>query len=702
MWSGSPDAPNVPLPPSRTDGFHLLRRSVWILDTARKRKVYANAAALKLWGVETTEDAEDFFARDFTPHSPAIRQRFDETIERIARGEVLRERWTFYPRGRPFTVDCVMSGVRLEDGSVGMLVEATLPEIAPEERRAVEALRHTPVMVTLYDEDGRVVFRNPAAAQCYPHEDHTFVAGFADPTEGADVWREALAHDPHRTDAFMGTPVSGSFRMMTSEGERWHGIDVRTTSDPVTGQVCLLVNERDVTDRVLARTRAEFLASHDAGTGLVNRGGFIERLEKAMAEPGSVGGLLMIDLDGFKEINDTHGHAAGDGVLSKVGARLRASSRPQDLCARLGGDEFAIILPGLSDPAVLHRRAEELKIRLVQTIEDPVSGGSINLSASFGAALWPEDGASPDALQRNADLALYSAKNDGGNRFQRFDMALRRAADERHQIIEDLRAGIERDEFDVYFQPLMSFKDFRPVGFEALVRWRHPVHGLLLPARFLTAAESVGLMTPIGNIVIEAACRQMKTWLDAGLAPGRIAINLSSNQFRNRDLATLVARMVMETGLVPSQVEFEVPETVTLGQNGESVVGILSDLRRLGFAIALDDFGTGYASLTHLRNLPVDTIKMDRSFINEMNRSLADRAIVRAVIGLGHDLGMKVLAEGIEIRAQLDAVAELGCDLGQGFLFGRPMPAGEATGWLLAHSPDAASRGRVVSFPAGR
>ena len=699
MPFGPPDTPNIPLPPSRTDGFHLLRRPVWILDTARKHKVYANAAALKLWGAETTDE---LFARDFTPHSPAIRHRLDDTIDRITRGEVFKERWTFFPQGRPFTVDCLMSGVRLADGSVGMLVEAEVSDIEPEERRAVEALRHALIMVTLYDGDGQVMFRNPAAAQCYPSPNHTFIAGFVEPGEGAGMWNQALAHDPYKTDAFMGTPVSGVFRMRVSEGERWHRFDVRTTSDPVTGRPCLLVNERDVTERVQATERAEFLAGHDTVTGLVNRGCFVERLRKAMAEPGSVGGLLIVDLDGFKEINDTHGHAAGDAVLREVGARLRASSRPQDICARLGGDEFAIILDGLSDPAVLHRRAEELNIRLAQTIDDPVSGGSISLTASFGAALWPGDGETPDALQRNADLALYAAKSDGGNRFQRFDIALRQAADERHQIIEDLRAGIERDEFEVYFQPLMSFRDFHPVGFEALVRWRHPVHGILLPGRFVSAAESVGLMTPIGNSVITMACRQMKTWLEAGLAPGRIAINLSSNQFRNRDLATLVARMVAETGLAPSQVEFEVPETVTLGRNGESVVGILSDLRRLGFAIALDDFGTGYASLTHLRDLPIDTIKLDRSFINEMTGSLADRAIVRAVIGLGHDLGMRVLAEGIEIRAQLDAVAELGCDLGQGYLFGRPMPAGEATGWLQAHSPDAETRGRVISFPAGR
>ncbi|MCJ8142482.1 EAL domain-containing protein [Ancylobacter sp. A5.8] len=685
------------LPLVSTDGFDLLRRPVWILDTVRMRKYYANAAALKLWRVPA-DGLDEFFIRDFTPHSTAIRERLAGTLGRVANGEVLVERWTFYPKGGAFTVDCTQSGVRLPNGNVGMLVEAAVPEVAPEELRGVEALRHTAVMVTLYSANGAVLFRNPAATRAYPNPSHAFLASFVDPGEGERFWRAALGHEVARTDAFMGQATTGEFRAVTSLGVRWHGLYLCTTTDPVTGQLCLLVNERDVTDRVQANAHAEYLAGHDVVTALVNRIGFNRRLDGLMETPLSSGGLLVIDLDGFKQINDTHGHGAGDVVLREVGKRLAANARAGDVCARLGGDEFAMILPGLTDPNVLRRRAEQIYHQIIQPIEAPSTGAALTVAASFGTAAWPENGATPDELQRNADLALYAAKGESGQRIKHFDMDMRRVADERHKCIEDLRAGLERGEFEVYFQPLVGFAEPRPIGFEALLRWRHPERGLVLPGEFVGAAESVGLMAPIGRFVLEAAVRQMRLWLDMGFDVRRLAINLSSNQLHIRNLAELARDAVASAGVPAALVEFEVPETVTLGRGGEGAVGALWDLRRLGFAIALDDFGTGYASLTHLRRLPVDTIKLDRSFIVDMNASVADRAIVRALIGLGHDLGLQVLAEGIETHEQFAAVAELGCDAGQGFLFGYPMPAGEATDWLRANA-QIADRRKVISFP---
>lgn len=688
---------NPDLPPVCTEGFDLLRRPVWILDTGRMRKFYANAAALKLWRVPA-DGLDEFFSRDFSPHSPAIRERLAGTLGRVASGEVVVERWSFYPKGGAFTVDCTMSGVRLPNGHVGMLVEAAVPDVAPEELRGIEALRHTAMMVTLYSADGTVLFRNPAAARAYPNAAHTFLASCVDPGEGERFWRAALRHDPVKTDAFMGQATTGEFRAVTSAGVRWHGLYMRTTTDPVTGRLCLLVNERDVTDRVQASAHAEYLASHDVVTGLANRIGFNRRLDELMEEPLSSGGLLVIDLDGFKQVNDTHGHGAGDVVLHAVGARLAANARAGDVCARLGGDEFAMILPGLTDPDVLRRRAEQIYHQLVQPIEVRATGASLHVAASFGAAAWPDNGATPDELQRNADLALYAAKAESGMRIHQFDVDMRRLADERHKCIEDLRAGLERDEFEVYFQPLVGFSERRPLGFEALVRWRHPERGLVLPGEFVGAAESVGLMAPIGRFVLQAAAGQLRRWLDMGFDVRRMAINLSSNQLRIANLAESARDAVAQAGVPAALVEFEVPETVTLGRGGEGAVGALWDLRRLGFAIALDDFGTGYASLTHLRRLPVDTIKLDRSFIVDMNASVADRAIVRALIGLGHDLGLQVLAEGIETHEQFVAVAELGCDAGQGFLFGHPMPAEAATKWLRENA-QIDGRSKIVNFP---
>ncbi|MBB3772113.1 diguanylate cyclase (GGDEF)-like protein [Angulomicrobium tetraedrale] len=671
----------TPIPECRTEGFELLQRPVWILDTVRMRKHYANAAARALWQVAPGEEAE-FFARDFTPHSAAIRARLGLTIDRLRAGEVFTERWSFYPKGQPFMVDCLMSPVRLPNGNVGMLVEATIPEIEAAERRGVEALRHTAVMVSLYDDEGRLLFRNPAAARCFPGAEHRFLAGFSDSAEGRALWRRAFDHEPARTDAFLGKTASGDFRMRTAAGERWHGIDIRTTTDPVSGSISVLVNERDITDRIEAHARSDYLATHDAMTGLINRSRFMELLEAAMQEPGSTGALITLDLDNFKEINDTHGHGAGDVVLREIGARLRANARGRDLCARVGGDEFAILLPGMSDPELLLCRAAEIDLRLSKIIVDPLSDGAFTLAASFGIACWPQDGSSPDALQRNADLALYAAKSETGRRIRRFDMALRRTADQRHQCIQDLGLALANDAFEVHFQPIVELSTARLVGFEALLRWQHPVHGMQLPDMFVPAAESVGLMAPIGGVMLGKTCAQIRAWLDQGLDPGRVAVNLSANQFRDPRLAEQLIEMVRAAGLTPAQIEFEVPETVTLGRRGEMVLATLSSLRESGFGIALDDFGTGHASLTHLRRLPVGKIKIDRSFIADMERSADDRAIVHAVVALGRELGMKVLAEGIENEGQRALLVSIGCDLGQGFHHGRPMDGETATHWL--------------------
>lgn len=254
----------------------------------------------------------------------------------------------------------------------------------------------------------------------------------------------------------------------------------------------------------------------------------------------------------------------------------------------------------------------------------------------------------------------------------------------------------------MFFQPLVDLASGGLVGFEALLRWRHPTRGLLLPDRFIAAAESVGLMTPIGRLMFARTCAQIRAWLDAGMEPGRVAVNLSANQFRDRQLAEQLTAQVREAGLPPSRIEFEVPETVTLGRSGEAVLDTLWKLRQAGFSIALDDFGTGHASLTHLRRLPVDTIKIDRTFVAEMEHSDADRAIVHAVAVLGRELSMHVLAEGIENQGQRAGLEALGCDYGQGFLFGHPMDTAAATEWMKARTAGRGERPNVIALPAAR
>lgn len=686
-WTGrmtSTDAKQIrPLPECRTDGLAMLRRPVWVLDTGSMRKHFANEAALQLWCVEPGEEAE-FYTRDFTPHSEAMRQRLGDLIERISQGEIVTECWTFYPRPRPFTIDALMSGVRLANGHVGLLMEVQQGTSSTDELRAAEALRHTVINVVLFDASGRAVYSNPAAQRCFPGDRRNFHSMFADEEQGAELWHTILGQDEPLTDAFMGRTVSGDFQLSTAQGTRWYSIDARTTADPVTGSLSVLMNQRDVTDRVEAASRAEFFAGYDAVTRLANRHRFVERFERLMGDPESRGALLTLDLNDFKEVNDNYGHAVGDAVLREIGERLRRATRPEDICARLGGDEFAIVMPGVSDLSVLARRVDDISEQLATPIEDPESMLRLSVSASFGVALWPQDGASPDVLQRNADLALYAAKADGVRNVHRFDAEMRRAADERHNCISDLRESLAAGDFEVFYQPLVEVVGRKLIGFEALVRWNHPRRGMLLPADFLIDAESVGLMAPIGDVVIRGACQQVNAWVGEGLDPGRIAVNLSRNHFRGSTRVAELVEIVRSAGLAPGQVEFEVTEAVTFGPRGEHVLEALLELRGQGFSIALDDFGTGYASLMHLRRLPVDTIKLDRTFISDIERSVTDRALVRTIASLGRDLGLRVVAEGIETETLAVAVAELGCECGQGYHFGAPMPAQEATAWLRA------------------
>ncbi|MCK0196817.1 EAL domain-containing protein [Ancylobacter sp. 6x-1] len=671
------------LPVFRPEGLELLRRPVWVLHLGTFHKVFANAAALVLWKAETREE---LFERDYRPHSAAIRKRLGDLSVRIAAGEIVSERWTFYPQGEAVHVDCVMSGVRLPDGAVGMLSEAAASEVGPDDLRGVEALRHTSVCVTLFDTQGLPLFYNPAAGISYGDVDRTFVERFANRAEGEMIWARMLGRIASVQDPFMTSEEAGDFAMITSSGRRWHRLHALATIDPLMSQPAILVNERDITEQVAARERVEYLAAHDVVTGLANRAEYNERLGLEVRQrPGAGGALLLVDLDDFKSINDTFGHGAGDAVLREVGLRLSAVTRPGELAARLGGDEFSLILPGVATSDTVSTRAEEILLRLrypvfVSTASGP--GIPVTVGASIGAAIWPDDGKTPEILQRNADLALYAAKSEDGLDFRCFDRNMRHAAEEQRELVEQLGRALARRQFEVHFQPLISLHERIVAGLEALVRWRHPVRGLLSPARFIHLAESAGFLPSIGAMVLEEACARLSEWRGLGLDPGRVAVNLSASQLRDRNLPRFVLDTTMKHGLTPDRIELEVPETVTLGRAGENAIGILSDLRSLGFSIALDDFGTGYASLTHLRRLPVDKIKIDLSFIAGMSGNAADLAIVRAMVNLGHDLGMTVLAEGIETEEQADLLVKLGCDEVQGFLFGRPMPAEGLLAWL--------------------
>jgi len=429
------------------------------------------------------------------------------------------------------------------------------------------------------------------------------------------------------------------------------------------------------------------LASHDTLTGLPNRSLFMERLEGALAglrrDAGARLALLCLDLDRFKEVNDTLGHAMGDTLLRQVSARLRAELREADTLARLGGDEFAIILPRLSST----HHAEILAQRLVQVLEEPFDLGrhQVRIGVSLGIAVAQrQDDATPETLLRDGDLALYAAKREGRGTFRFFAEEMNAALRQRRALEADLRAALALGQFALHYQPQVELAGGGITGVEALLRWYHPTRGMVLPDRYIPLAEEIGLLPRIGAWVLKEACATASRW------PGmRMAVNVSAHQIHAGGFETLVARALEESGLPPAQLEIEITEGVLLTQT-EATLATLERIRALGVSIAMDDFGTGYSSLGYLQRFRFDKLKIDRSFVASLDDERS-RAIVQAVLGVAHALGMRANAEGVETAEQARLLSAEGCDEAQGWLYGRAVPAEEIDAMLAQKASAAAA-----------
>ncbi len=439
----------------------------------------------------------------------------------------------------------------------------------------------------------------------------------------------------------------------------------------------------DITERTRAEARVQHLAHHDALTGLPNRTLFHDRFRQALAQAersGSEVAILLIDLDHFKDINDTFGHDAGDFLLCRVTERLADCIRKTDTVARMGGDEFAIVLTGLRQPA----DASHVAQTIVESLSEPIAfhGQNLCVGASVGVTIYPSDDTEPDLLLRNADVALYQAKENGRGGYSFFVPEMTAEIDRRRRLEHDLRLALAHDQFVLHYQPQVSLEDGRLIGFEALLRWQHPERGLIGPAAFIGLANELGLTVPIGERVLHHACLQARTWLDAGLEPGRIAVNLSMAEFHRADLARTVRSVLNDTRLPASLLEIEIAEDVLIEHDSDRVLQKLTELRQLGVTFALDNFGTGYASLSYLRRFRVDRLKIDHSFVRDIGSDPDDAAIARAVINLGHSLNLEVIAEGVEGEEQASFLHLNGCDGAQGYHFAPPLPAAEATALL--------------------
>jgi diguanylate cyclase (GGDEF)-like protein len=440
--------------------------------------------------------------------------------------------------------------------------------------------------------------------------------------------------------------------------------------------------QEDITARKDAEARIEELAYHDSLTGLSNRVELRNRLDQAVDEARHHRrslALHFIDLDRFKVVNDTLGHAVGDALLQAVAERLHGCLRSSDTAARIGGDEFAVLQPALDSL----EGATSLAQRILSVMARPfrLAGRDVHITPSIGVSVYPLDSTGPEELLKNADMAMYLAKKEGRNNFQYFTAALNAQLRDRLSLEVDLRAAIEQRQFTLYYQPQVDLGTRRLTGMEALIRWRHSTRGDVPPSLFVGVAEECGLIAGLSRWVLEEACAQNAAWLAAGLPPRRVAVNVSSANFKHGDLAQNISDVLTRTMLPPSLLELEVTETLLL--EDEHVIRAVPALQKLGVMLSIDDFGTGYSSLNYLRRLPVKKLKIDKSFVSGLPDSQDDAIIARAIINLGHALGHTVIAEGIEREDQLAYLREHGCDEGQGYLFGRPMPAAEFEAELI-------------------
>jgi diguanylate cyclase (GGDEF)-like protein/PAS domain S-box-containing protein len=488
-----------------------------------------------------------------------------------------------------------------------------------------------------------------------------------------------------------GAPREFDFRLRSSFGE-WRHLDCRVTDlrgdRHVNG---IVLNARDSTDRVRLEEELTRQAFHDGLTGLPNRALFRDRLDQALARSarsGDVFIVLLLDLDGFKQVNDSLGHDAGDEMLRQVAGRLTEVTRPGDTLARLGGDEFALLLEGSNEA-----QAVNLTRRLIANLSEPmnVADHELAVGTSVGIAIHAGGEGDSEELVRNADVAMYAAKEAGRGRYEVFRYDMARDFGEMLGLEHELRLGLKREEFSVHYQPEIALDTTQIVGVEALLRWNSEKLGSVPPDRFIPVAESTGFISALGEFVLHEACMQTAKWRQAGILPEpfKTWVNVSAVQLSAGGFTDLVRRQISNSGLPPHLLGLEVTETAVVeGDAGDLAVAELKELHAIGIGIAIDDFGTGFSSLGQLRHFPIDMLKVDRSFVHGVEHDAKDAAITANLVSLAHAMGVLAVAEGIESEGQLNELRSVGCDFAQGFLFARPAPADQITGMLAGNAAE--------------
>ncbi len=546
-----------------------------------------------------------------------------------------------------------------------------------EEALSAELLDRLPVAISATDEQGRLAFVNRAYETLFGVERAAVVGRTLVEIHGEEfATRHGVLDDKVRES---GQPllVPRYDTMLGPAGLRWLAVTKAPLATAPGGHERVVTLALDISELKVAEAAGSEAARHDPLTGLETLPWFRERLEQAIARArrqGELLALLHLDLDRFKGVNEAFGEAVGDKLLRAVAQRLAGRLRESDRIGRLRSDEFVILQSELQRP----EDAAELCRRLNEAFAEPfvADGQEIHLSASLGVTLYPADGRSAETLLKNADLAMYRAKASGRDAYRFFAREMNVAARRAVTLERELRQALAAEQFLVHYQPQLDLRTRRVVGIEALVRWNHPHRGVLRPGEFIRLAEEIGLIAPLTAWVLQTACAQHRRWRDEGLGPLQLSVNLSPVQFRERGVELLIERVLKDSGLPPGQLDVELTENAVI-ENSQTASASLRYLHQLGVSLSLDDFGTGYSSLSYVKRLPVRRLKIDQSFVQNLEQSANDEVIVRAIINLGHSLGLTVIAEGVETRGQLQRLEALGCNEVQGDLISPPLSAAD-------------------------
>jgi diguanylate cyclase (GGDEF)-like protein/PAS domain S-box-containing protein len=575
------------------------------------------------------------------------------------------------------SIVCLVAWRKNEDTRIDL--QHSLKSRSESEARFRSLVQNASDIAIIFDEDANVLYASPSMQRVLGFEPEALLGN----SRWAFIHPDDLEFVIAAWELSITTPEPGApieYRVLHADGTwRWvEGVVGNLLDDPaVEGMV---LNIRDITERKAAEEAMQHQAFHDALTELPNRALFLDRLGQALARRGRMGSLtavLFLDLDRFKWINDSLGHAAGDELLVKVAARLAEAVRPGDSVARFGGDEFVILCDDLDGDWEALGIAQRVNAALGTHFS--VEGRDITVTASLGIATTGQSSSyTADSLLRDADAAMYRAKERGRNRIEAFQGGMRARAVERLEVETDLRRALERDELRVHYQPVVRLAGAAMLGVEALVRWQHPERGLMAPAEFIPVAEETGLIQPLGAYVLGESCRQVAAWnrTHPDRAPLSVAVNLSARQMSAADLTRLVITALNDSGLDPGLLCLEITESVLM-EDVSASRNVLQSLKELGVRLGIDDFGTGYSSLLYLRRFPVDFLKVDRSFVSGLGENSEDGAIVAGVLGLANALGVGAIAEGVEKPEQADKLAGMGCEQAQGYLWSRPLPPEE-------------------------